>query len=109
MRATTQRDANVANDYGDDGVQDWDTNLSALPCHVWSRSNARAGSERFGTEVPTADYNALMICPLGSDIVETDRVYDVKDLRGNELFDTMEIAALFRRKYHIEVRLRDHA
>ena len=110
MRATVQRDSNVGNDYGDSGVPSWMTNLSALPCHVWNRAaTSRAGSERFSEEVPISDYYPVMICPLGSDIVETDRVFEVKDLRGFQKFGQMEIVAILGRADHLEVRMRDHA
>lgn len=108
-RALTQRDSRVANDYGDTGVQNWATSIAALPCHVWNKNTASAGGERYSTEVPISDYQPVMICPLGSDVVETDRVFNVKDLRDNELFGLMEITSVIRRHDHLEVRMTDHA
>jgi len=109
MRATVQRDSRVTNDYGDSGAPNWETHLSALACHAWNKPGGQTSGITYGDEAVTSDYYPVMIVPLGTDITETDRVYEIQDLRGNQLFGTMTITVVLRRPGHLEVRMKDHA
>ena len=109
MRATIQRDSRVADDYGNTGAPDWQAHIASLPCHAWNRTSTAQSGERYSEEAVTSDYYPVMMVPLGTDIVETDRVLEIKDLRGNQLFGLMEVTAVLRRAAYQEVRMKDHA
>jgi hypothetical protein len=107
MRATTQRNsaAGITDNYGNSAAPAWADYLTALPCRVW---HPKGGGEDLKRE----DKNALiidsvkMICPLGTDIVETDRISTVKDRQGNQLFGAFIISSKIRRRAdHLEMVL----
>ena len=109
MRAFVQRDTRVTNDYGDEGIQDWQVQYSSLPCHAWNKKGESGGKINFGEPIVSSNYFPVMIVPVDSDIKETDRVYNIKNKRDKILFGTMDITAVLRRSDHLEVRMKDHA
>ena len=108
MRAFFQRNSAGADDYGQPAPQVWGAIPSAAapktPCWTWVRS----GDTRHRPEVSQDSTEHRMIIPLGTDVTSDDRVEKVQDRAGTELFPTMYIDAVLRRRDHLELRLRDH-
>lgn len=109
-RAIIQRDNNVDDYYGSSGAPSWQNHLIDQPCHAYNKNASSAGGTNYNSEiVPAANYYPVMMVPLDTDIKETDRVFEIKDKRGNSIFGLMDIVAVVKRIDHIEVRMKDHA
>jgi len=105
MRCTTQRNAETDTDgYGLPEAPDWDDYLTDVHCYVWY---SKGGSKRTKAEnkmTLTLD-TAHMIAPLGTDILESDRIAEVRNRLGVQLFGAFTIDSIHRRGDHLDLLL----
>lgn len=101
MRAVLQRNRAQKNPYGHTGGPDWRTLESAMPCLAWE-TTAQTSTGNIVIEAGTP----MMIFPLSVEATIDDRIESVSDRIGNQLFGTMVIDAVMRRKDHFEARLK---
>lgn len=98
-----ERDANagMTDSWGGPPAADWQP-YATLPCHAWTDA---------GRELVDADRTAVVVdrrvsVPLGTAIMETDRVVSVTDAAGAVVFDgPMNIEAVLRFADHVELIL----
>ena len=107
MRATVQRDtASGPDGFGLPNAASWTAHIASLACWVFTKV------ER---EVIDGDKTAIlavhkMLVPLGTDIIEHDRVTAIKDrLAADIIANTMRIHAVIRRATHLECLLEEVA
>lgn len=111
MRATFERNASLqaagATDLDGFGqkLQDW-RELPLVPCWAWHGASSGRHTTMGEARTVTTDMPGIIV-PLGTDLVETDRLRQVRDRAGNEVFGAMGIDAVLSRATHIEVRLRE--
>lgn len=105
MRATVQRNAAIDDGYGQKGPPIWEVLATNVACYVWSRKRRN----EIGDKMMSVVEEPGMVAPLSTDVTEDDRILTVTDRRGNQLFDTMYINSVARRKRHLELRLREYA
>jgi len=105
MRAVIERNQASADAYGHPGPPNWQIIAPAVPCYVWLRqAGTVVGAERTVTvDAPT------MVVPLDTDITAADRVRNVADRLGKELFGMLHVDAVLKRRDHLEVRLNEYA
>jgi len=105
MRCTTQRNAETDTDgYGLPATPDDDDYLTDLACFVWY---TKGGSRRTKVEDKTTLTldTAHMICPSGTDVLKSDRIGEVRDRLGAQLFGAFTIDSIHRRSDHFELLL----
>lgn len=109
-RLTVQRDDSLAaepNAWGNPSTPDWQDHLADVPCRAWTavgNSFHDIGSVKPSSLVVIEDRRAMV--PLGTDIVETDRVLTIT-YRGQEIFDgPMTVWAVLDYPDHLELVLR---
>ena len=105
MRATIERNEAGTDAYGQPGPPDWKAIAVDVPCYAWSEGKRM----RIGDEKTVVLDGPGMVLSLGTDVTEKDRIRSVSDRLDAELFDTMYIDAVARRRDHLELRLRDYA
>lgn len=107
-RAEIQRAGQTAEDaYGHPIASEWAEHIPALPCW-FDFAPAGSNDERALPEGTPVILDALMLCPVGSDVVETDRVAAVFDRAWNRLtVGPLDVRAVMRRHDHLEVRLQE--
>ena len=104
MRATLQRDTARADQYGQPGPPDWQT-TAHVACYVWQGGGRR--SQATPRVIETDEIG--MIVPKATDVVSGDRVLEVYDRVGTVLYENpLYVDAVFRRRDHLEGRLREH-
>tara|TARA_Y100000310_G_scaffold47500_3_gene44074 strand:- start:1045 stop:1392 length:348 start_codon:yes stop_codon:yes gene_type:complete len=105
-RIFVQRNGASANAYGHTSPQSWAA-LATVAGYVWVTNETAQHIEEFSQS--SARYRAII--PLGTDVTEKDRIEKVEDRADSptELFGTMNIDAVIRRKNHLELRMRGHA
>lgn len=72
-RCTIERNESVGDAYGNPGSPSWADHLVDMPCRAWDRA-ARGAVD--ATTVAVVE-DRRMIVPLGTDVLETDRVGDI--------------------------------
>jgi len=102
MITTVQRNNAEIDEYNHPGPPKWETIGIDVMCYVWEKTASKMLDN--GKLVVVSEPTAII--PIGIDITEKDRLYNITDRRGNELFGTMYINAVIRRKDHLELRLR---
>ena len=104
-RIFLQRNGASANAYGHKSPPSWAA-LATVAGYVW------VGNEdtRHGDELSQASARYRATVPLGTDVTEKDRIEKVENRADTptELFGTMVIDAVIRRKNHTELRMRSH-
>ena len=105
-RVFLERNNAAANTYGHESPPDWDT-LETVAGYVWVVGENTQHREELSQA--SARYRATV--PLGTDVTEEDRILKVENRADSptELFGTMYIDAVIRRKNHTELRMRGHA
>ncbi len=103
MRAFFQRNSAGVDAYKQPEPAVWGA-LSTTPCWTW----VKTGDTRHRPEVSQDSTEHRMMIPLGTDVTSDDRVEKVEDRSGTELFPTVYIDAVLRRRDHLELKLRDH-
>lgn len=105
MRATVQRDSSKEGDpdsWGHSEEPDWDDHLEDVPCRVWFNSEREVTDGQKTAAIE--DRRAIM--PLGTDVTEGDRIANVTDRLGAELFDgPIRIESVGRRQDHLALML----
>ena len=108
MRATIQRDLREEIDhYGQLGPPEWTTIETEVRCRVWKGGTGGRRTDQGDERTVTTDM-PMAVFPLDTDITEKDRLLNVEDRRGNELFSMMYVDVVLRRKDHLAVGLRNH-
>lgn len=105
-RVYLQRNAASADAYGHKEPASW-TALATVAGYVWVvREDTAHDLERTAVETR---YRAIV--PLDTDVTEKDRIEKVEDRAESptQLFGTMYIDAVVRRRDHVELRMRGHA
>ena len=104
-RLFLQRNVASANAYGHKSPPDWQS-LATVAGYAWAIGEST--SSRNESSQASARYQAIV--PLGTDVVEKDRVLKVENRADTptELFGLMEIDGVIHRKNHIELRMRGH-
>ena len=107
MRATVQRDGATGVDgFGLPNAPAFAAHIASLPCYVWTKVER----EVIDGEKKAILADHRMMCPLGTDITETDRVTAIKDRLGASIIaNTMRVHTVVRRASHIECRLEEVA
>lgn len=100
-RAKIERPTTGTDSWGNPGAPVWNTHLADLPCRAWFQK----GRELVG-DLNVVIEDRRMVCPRDTDIVEGDRVAEVKDRRSRLVFDgPMRIESVGRRKDHLALML----
>jgi hypothetical protein len=108
-RCTIQRnlsDGTESDDWGQDALPDWATIATDVPCRAWYE---RVGTQTIqdGEKLAELTVRRLML-PYTTDLDEDDRIVNVTDRLGRELFDgPMRIDTLDRREGHMIASLTD--
>ncbi len=88
-------------------LEDW-RELCTVACHAWAGSSGGKHTSAGDTRTVTTDMPG-MIVPIGTDVKATDRVQQIVDRAGKQIFPAMGIDAVLPRITHLEVRLREIA
>jgi len=104
-RLYVQRNGASADAYGHKKPATWEA-LSTTPGYVWPVTESTAHDE----EMTRVDGSYRAIVPAGTDVTEADRVQKVEDRADTptELFGTLYVDAVMRRRGHVMLRLRSH-
>ena len=109
MRATVQRDTASGTDgFGLPNAASFTAHIASLACYVWTNPGRESEREIIdgAKTVILADHK--MICPLGTDITELDRITAIKDrLSADIIANTMRIHSVVRRKDHLALTLEE--
>lgn len=107
MRATVQRDTQTGTDaFGLPDAPTWTAHIASLPCFIWTK----AEREVIDGEKTAILADHRMLCPLGTDITEDDRITVVKDRLGaNIIANTMRVHTAIYKRSHIECWLEEVA
>jgi len=100
MRVTIERLRDKKDPYGQPGA-DWRVYHSEIPCYVWETGDRKIT----GTSIVEAG-SPMMIIGKSIDVTMDDRIQNVIDRRGNELYGIMTIDSIIKRKDHKELRLK---
>jgi len=104
MRAVVERASYALDPWGLPGLPTWNSHIASLACYSW----ANTGKEIIDGDKTAVMTDRRMIVPLGTDIVEDDRITDVEDRLGVSIFPhLMRIEAVLRREDHIELTIED--
>lgn len=100
------RNSASANAYGQKDPKSWAA-LATVKGYAWVVSE----DTRHGPELSQASARYRAVVPLGTDVTEADRIQKIENRADTptELFGTMDIDAVVRRKNHLELRMRGHA
>lgn len=105
MRATIERNETPGvDDYGQKGPPGWIIVGVDVPCYVWIDTKRRVVADQRTVIAETP----MALVERDLDVVAEDRIRQVVDRRGNELFGTMYVDVVVRRRDHQELRLRAH-
>lgn len=111
-RMTTERDATPEasnkDPWGNPLPADWQPFLEDIPCRAWTEvgRGPRVGDERVSSTELVELQDRRVSVPLGTDILETDRVASIT-YRGETIMDgPMNILAVLAYPDHLEVALR---
>lgn len=105
MRAAIERDANAGmTDPGGQPVPpDFQPHLSGLPCRTWFEQREEITQDIRKNIVIE---ERRMVVPLATDIIEDDRVVQVTDRLGSEIFSgSARIESVGRRQDHLALLL----
>ena len=109
MRATIERNIVVAKDaYGQEGPPECSAIESDVPCYVWKGGAVEHRTDSKDDRTVTVDMPGA-IFPLDTDIDIKDRLSNIKDRRGNILFNELYVDSVLRRHDHLGVGLREYA
>lgn len=101
-RCTIQRNIAAPNSWNNPGTPGWDQHITDQPCHAWFNSGRTLTPA--GEEVSVLDIRLLL--PKGTDVLDTDRIENVLDRRGNVVMaGPLIIDAIGPRKDHIALTL----
>lgn len=100
MRVTIERLHDKKDPYGHPGT-DWRVYHSEIPCYVWESGDRKV----YETSIVEAG-SPMMIIGKSTDLTIDDRVRNIIDRRGVELYGIMTIDSVISRKDHKEVRLK---
>lgn len=105
-RCDIQRDVNAGEDgtdeYGDPVEQDWQDHLTEVNCRAWSNTAREPIDER---SVVTFEDRRVSVA-LVVDVTEADRVTEIRDRKGNVIFEgPMGIEGITRHTDHKELAL----
>lgn len=105
-RCDIQRDVNAGEDgtdeFGDPVEQDWQDHLTDVKCRAWSNSAREPVDER---SVVTFEDRRVSV-GLDVDVTEADRVQEIRDHRGNTIFEgPMGVEGITRHTDHLELVL----
>jgi hypothetical protein len=103
-RCTTLRDHAGPDNWGDQGPSDWEPNLTGVPCYAWLDKAERV----IGTDQDVMLVEMRLLMPLGTDVLESDRVAEVTDLHGSTtiLDGPLLIDTIGRRLDHLVLLLK---
>lgn len=100
-RVTIERLARVS-DGGGGSKETWNEHLAGIPCRAWTDVRRSAEADQGGKITVTSDRR--LVVPIDTDVNEADRIGDVTDTAGNEVFPgPMRIDAAARHRTHIEL------
>lgn len=85
MRAQVERNAAPADPYGNEGAFQWQIVNAAQPCFV--SNSARTEVTDGGKSVFVEEFRAVF--PAKADVVRGDRLVQIKNRRGEAIFDTI--------------------
>lgn len=98
-RMTTERDISTG-DGGGGSTPDWQAHLSDEPCRAFTATTKQAVSAE---QVVVIDDSRITV-PLGTDVLETDRVLSVIDRAGVDVLSgPMRIQAIASYADHLEI------
>lgn len=99
---TTQRSGAGTDDWGNPAAPVWVDHLTDLPCRVWASAGREAVTDNT-TVVVVEDLRLL--CPLDSDVTETDQVSIVTSRGDTILAGPVQIRSVLRHTDHLELLL----
>lgn len=105
MRATIQRDEAVNDEYGNKGFPVWNIIGEDIPCYVWEKSGTKV------TDAGKVVAVVLIKCAmqLNTDIKEGDRLYQVRDRLGVEVYGILYVDTIMKNRKYMNIGLRKHA
>jgi len=113
MRCTIERnlapgtvDPTRRDGFGQGGTPVWQDIGGLFPCYAWAAGGS--GKTRVAPERVVAIDTPGMMLPLGTDIRPDDRIAQVLDRSGNQLFGAFTIDDVFHRRDHIELSLQEY-
>lgn len=105
---TIQRNSNLdADPWGLPSAPDWFDYLLDVPCKAWTEGNVRERTAALDpTDTQVVETRKALV-PLGTDVIELDRVSDIKHSNGDVFLPgPMVIEAVLTFEDHIQLTLK---
>jgi hypothetical protein len=103
-RCSTLRDHGGSDTHGGELAHSWQSNLTGVPCYAFYRTGML---QQAAAQVEAIETITLLL-PVGTNVLDSDRIGDVTDKAGTVLFAGPMViqGPVARRANHLELTLR---